>query len=79
MLPYDVARYEDADVILCAYGDKSIPNLPIEYTGETPTFGQNMTAAIMKLFSNEAFQATLPVDVFAVDNTYHYTNDKWSN
>lgn len=79
MLPYDVARYEDADVILCAYGDKSIPNLPIEYTGETPTFGQNMTAAIMKLFSNEAFQATLPVDVFEVDNTYHYTNDKWSN
>ena len=79
MLPYDVARYEDADVIICSYGEKAIPNLPIKYDGETPTFGQNMTAAIIKLFSNEEFNATLPVDVYKLDNNYNYTSTKWKN
>ena len=76
MLPYDIARYEDADVILCAYGDRAISSLPIEYNGETPTFGQNMTAAIFKLFSGEEFNATIPVDIYKVDSSYKYTVDK---
>lgn len=62
MLPYDAFRYTDADVIVCAYGDRIISNLPIEYNGETETFGANITAAIVKLFSNEEFIASMPVD-----------------
>ena len=31
MLPYDIARYEEADGIICAYGEKSISELPIVY------------------------------------------------
>ena len=75
MLPYDVARYNDADVLVCAYGDRAIPSLPIVYNGETKTFGVNTTAAIIKLFSGEEFKATLPVDIYKVDSKYNYTNE----
>ena len=40
MLPYDVARYDEADVLVCAYGDRIIPSLPIIYNGETKTLSQ---------------------------------------
>ena len=78
MLPYDVARYEAADVIVCAYGERTISKLPIEYNGETATFGQNMTAAIIKLFDDEEFKATLPVDVYKLDKDYNYTLNLWN-
>jgi beta-N-acetylhexosaminidase len=63
MLPYDVAKYQDADAVLCAYGDKAITELPIVYNGETKTFGANMTAGIIKLFDGEEFVASLPVEI----------------
>ncbi len=73
MLPYDAERYKDADVILCAYLDKTIPSLPTEYHGETPTYGVNISAAIIKLFTKEEFRATLPVDLYKLDDNYAYT------
>ena len=75
MLPYDAARYNEADVIVCAYGDRAIPSLPIVYNGETKTFGVNTVAAIIKLFDGKEFEATLPVDIYKVDSKYNYTND----
>ncbi len=62
MLPYDAFRYEDADAIVCVYGNRTISSLPIVYNGETETFGVNISAGIYKLFSNEKFVATIPVD-----------------
>ena len=75
MLPYDAARYNDADIILCVYGDRTVPALPIEYNGETKTYGMNIPAAVIKLFSGEEFTATLPVDIYKTDKNYNYTKD----
>ena len=63
MLPYDSAKYSEADAVVCAYGDRVIPELPIVYNGETKTFGVNVASAIIKLYSDEGFKATMPVDL----------------
>ncbi|MBQ6907687.1 MAG: beta-hexosaminidase, partial [Clostridia bacterium] len=75
MLPYDAARYGDADAVLCVYGDRALAGLPIIYDGETVTFGANIPAAIFKLFSSEKFKATLPVDIYKTDGDYNYTKE----
>ncbi len=75
MLPYDVARYSEADGFICTYGDKAISELPIEYNGETATYGANIAAGIIKLFSGEEFKATLPVDIYKIDSDYNYTSE----
>ncbi len=73
-LPYDAARYDSADALLCTYGNRAIPVFPIEYDGETRTFGANIPAAVIKLFDGTPFTGTLPVDVYEIDENYSYTD-----
>ena len=74
-LPYDITRYDDADAIICTYGNAVISELPIVYNGETLTFGSNISAGIYKLFSGEKFTASLPVDIYEIDESYEYTDN----
>jgi len=63
MLPYDAGRYTDADIIVCAYNDRTIQSLDIKYNGETPMYGVSVASAIIKLFDGKDFVATLPVEI----------------
>ena len=44
-LPYDIARYPQADAILVAYNNNEMPALPGDYNGEMTTYGPNYPAA----------------------------------
>ena len=73
-LPYDIARHQDADAILCAYLSKGMDQIP-EFDGNTLTYGPNIPASIYMLFNNELPKGTLPVNIYKLDDKYNYTNE----
>ena len=73
-LPYDTARFGAADAILAAYSNKKMPVIPTSYNGELTAFGPNYPAAVMTVFGESAPTGKLPVEVYTVDSSYHYTN-----
>ena len=74
-LPYDVTRYSQADAILAAYNNNEMPALPGEYNGEMVSYGVNYPVAIMTLFGENNPTGKLPVDVYGVDASYHFTDE----
>ncbi len=73
-LPYDTARFGAADAILAAYSNKKMPVIPTSYNGELTAYGPNYPAAVMTVFGESAPTGKLPVEVYTVDSSYHYTN-----
>lgn len=63
-LPYDVARYQQADAIMLAYNPESMPEDPGDKTKEMLKYGANMPAALYMMFSAEdAPTAKLPINI----------------
>ncbi len=73
LLPYDVARYPDADAILVCYNAKGMEALPSE-DGAVRQYGANLPAAICAAFYDEKPSGILPVTVPVIDESYHYTD-----
>lgn len=73
-LPYDLARYQDADALLAVYGYKGMSTAPTTYDGETPTYGPNLPAAVYSVFGGCSPTGTLPVNIPALDGQYRYTD-----
>lgn len=74
-LPYDAARYTEADALLCAYCGQDMPELPTEYNGETITYGVNYPAALITVFGGNEPTGRLPVDIPALDENTDYTDE----
>ncbi len=74
-LPYDIARYTEADAILCAYCSAGMPLLPGEYNGEMKAYGVNYPAAVITVFGGSIPEGRLPVDVPVLDNRSDYTDE----
>ena len=74
-LPYDIARYTEADAILCAYCSVGMPVLPEEYNGEMKAYGVNYPAAIITVFGGSTPTGRLPVDVPVLDSSTEYTDE----
>lgn len=64
-LPYDVARYQDADAILLAYMAAGLGD-PTDATGNLKAYNANVVAAIQAFFDNLPPTGTLPVNVPAL-------------
>ena len=74
-LPYDVARFQDADAIMLAYLAVSMPVDPEDKTKEMQKYGANMPAALYMMFSEEdAPTAKLPVNIPRLDEDHSYTD-----
>lgn len=73
-LPYDLARYQQADALIAAYGAKGMSIIPETFGGETPTWSPNISAAVYSLFQPEAPNGTLPVDVMQLNSDYTYSD-----
>jgi len=69
-LPYDAARYPEADAILLNYGSAAMPTLP-ENGGAYPP---NIPAAICAVFGEFEPQGRLPVNLPRLDEQYHLTD-----
>ena len=72
-LPYDVARYQNADAILVAYNAKGMDEAPTRFTGETKAYGPNLPVAIGAVFGEYVPSAKLPVNIFKLNPDYTYS------
>lgn len=74
-LPYDVARFQDADAIMLAYLAVSMPADPEDKVREMQKYGANMPVALYMMFSKDnAPTAKLPVNIPQLDENYSYTD-----
>ncbi len=69
-LPYDAARYPQADAILLNYGSAAMRTLPEAGAAYPP----NIPAALCAVFAEYEPQGRLPVDLPALDDAYHLTD-----
>ena len=69
-LPYDAARYTDADAILIAYGSRPMRELP----GEKVSVSPNIPCAVCGIFGEYEFSGKLPVDIPEMDEAYQFTD-----
>ena len=75
-LPYDIARYPDADAIMAVYLAVSMPETPGEKVREMKSYGANMPAGLYVMFSEEdAPTAKLPINIPGLDDSYSYTDN----
>ena len=74
-LPYDAARYQDADALLIAWSAKSMSEDPRVTDGAVKQYGPNMPAALyLALSPDESPAGRLPVNIPALDDAYQYTD-----
>ena len=72
-LPYDTARFMDADAIVAAYLARGMTQIPVDGQ-ENPQYGPSMIAAADVVFGAAKPEGKLPVDVPALDDAYHMTD-----
>ena len=73
-LPFDAARFPDADAILLTYGSSVMRAVPPE-TGTGSAYVPNLPAALCACFGMGGADGKLPVNVPALDENYHNTQD----
>ena len=81
-LPYDAARYQDADAILLAYmgtGTDIDPTSQASGGANVGAFNANLVAAVGAMFDDPSVVGTLPVEIPAIvedrDGVLHYSSE----
>ncbi len=72
-LPYDAARFQDADAILLSYEATAIEEIPPE-SGAGSAYVPNLAAALMTCFGDGNITGCLPVNVPLMDDKYQFTD-----
>ena len=70
-LPYDAARFPDADAILLTYWGSLMRELPAEGASWSP----NLPAGLLACFGEAETDGTLPVNIPALDEQYQPTDE----
>ena len=73
-LPYDAARFPEADAILLTYGSSPMRAVPPE-SGEGSAFVPNLPAALCACFGLGTPQGRLPVNLPALDENRAFTDE----
>ena len=81
-LPYDIARFTDADVIMACYSARGMMELPeasddsegSEYKA-VKAYGPNLPAAIYTALGGNKKTGTLPVDIPRINEDYTYSDE----
>ena len=73
-IPYDTARFPEADAILAAYCANGMNDLPVEGQ-ENTAYGENYPAALITALGGNSPTGKLPVDIYAIDENAKYTNE----
>ena len=75
-LPYDVARYPDADAIVIAWSARGMSEDPRASEGAVAQYGPNMPAALYLMLSpDETPAGTLPVTIPMLNDEESYTDE----
>ncbi|MCR5788517.1 MAG: penicillin binding protein PBP4B [Lachnospiraceae bacterium] len=70
-LPYDAARYQEADAIVLSYGSSAMKELPKEKEG----YSVNIPAAICGVFGEYEFTGSLPINIPKLDDQYGFSEE----
>lgn len=73
-LPYDAARFPDADAILLAYGSSPVSGVADDINVQT-TFSPNLPCALYSCFGVGEPGGRLPVNIPALDANYQFTDE----
>ena len=73
-IPYDTARFTDADAILAAYCANGMEDLPADGK-ENKAYGVNYPAALLTVFGDNSPAGRLPVDIYEIDDNTEYTDN----
>ncbi len=73
-LPYDTARFKDADAIVIAYNSAVMRGIPPK-SGEGSAYAPNLEAALMSCFGDGKLQGRLPVNIPVLDENYRMTDE----
>ena len=73
-IPYDIARFTAADAMIAVYNADGMEKLPVDGQ-ENEAYGVNYPAGLITIFGGNVPTGKLPVDVYAVDEDSHYTDD----
>ena len=75
-LPYDLAKFTNADSIVLTYYAGGINFSLSDYTSQIPKYGPNMIAAFYMMLSNkDDLSAVLPVNIYEVDKDNKFTSN----
>ena len=77
-LPYDAARFPEADAVVMVYWSSPMPQLP----AEGDTWSANLPAGLLACFGQGAAEGVCPVRVPVLDDRYrpmHYVHDPRKN
>ncbi|MBQ9003397.1 MAG: hypothetical protein IJ087_16230, partial [Eggerthellaceae bacterium] len=66
-LPYDAARYQGADAIMCSYMAAGLDDDPTDAAGNLVAYNANVVAALVSMFGAFAPTGTLPVSIPAIE------------
>ena len=73
-LPYDAACYPEADALLLTYGSSAMRAVPAD-SGASSAYVPNLPAALCACFGAIEPQGVLPVDLPALDDAFHITDE----
>ncbi|MBQ6735524.1 MAG: hypothetical protein IJR00_11540 [Lachnospiraceae bacterium] len=73
-LPYDAARFPDADAILLCYNSAVMREIPPD-SGAGSAFAPNLAAALMSCFTGNEVEGKLPVNLPALDDSMHLAEE----
>ncbi len=74
-LPYDAARYPDADAVLVCYNARGMTGIPKDTDTEIGQYGPNIPAAIYTIFGGNDPAGKLPVNIPEIGQDYTYTEN----
>lgn len=74
-LPYDAARYTDADAFVIAWNNRGMSEDPRGIEGQVKQYGAALPAALYQMLSPDGvFTGKLPVNIPALDKDYGVSN-----
>lgn len=74
-LPYDAARFPDADAVIVAYGARGMSEDPRNKEYGVSQYGPNLPAAIYMALSGQPMTGKLPVHIPALNENCEYTDE----
>ena len=72
-LPYDAARFMDADACVLSYNSTTMREIPNE-SGKGSAYAPNLVAALVSCFGDEERTGILPVNIPEIDKDYKMTD-----
>ncbi len=74
-LPYDAARWTEADALVVCYGARGMSEDPRDTLGSVTQYGPNVPAALELILSGGHFAGKLPIAIPGLDENYHFTDE----